>query len=481
MYRLLSFLLLLAAAAPAHGKGPEMRGCLKFNGNGTFRIVQFTDLHLNAESPLGDSTAQLMRHIFIAERPDLVVVTGDIVTAPPARESWGRLAAVMSGAGIPWTVTLGNHDSEADMARSEIFEYLSAVPFFVGSSEAGLTGVGNHTLEIASGDGRRTAALLYMLDTHNMPPAHKLGHYDWIRFDQTAWYRDTARSYAAKNGGAPVPALMFLHIPLREYAEGVEHARVSASELNSGLFASLVEMGDVMGVFAGHDHSHDYVNKHMDIALAYGRVSGYDAAGHLERGARVIELHEDEFGFDTWITTPGGTGHVWFFPSAITSEEEARMEYLPAADVEPREQGVDYVYYEGRGTGFRSTSDIVRAREAGRGTLPNISIGPAAAQDSVAFVFTAWIKIPKDGVYNFYTFSDDGSMLLIDGRTVVDNDGSHSLRRHDGRIALRGGFHRLEVRWFDDYMGQWLEVGWSGREVCEAPLPDNILFRAVTR
>ena len=77
---------------------------------------------------------------------------------------------------------------------------------------------------------------------------------------------------------------------------------------------------------------------------------------------------------------------------------------------------------------------------------------------------------------SFYTYSDDGSKLLIDNQLVVDNDGGHSARRAEGKVALEPGFHEIEVRYFEDYMGQELQVGYASRNITERPLPDNILF-----
>ena len=68
-------------------------------------------------------------------------------------------------------------------------------------------------------------------------------------------------------------------------------------------------MGDVLGIFAGHDHNNDFVGSLTGICLGYGRKTGYASAYHeiLERGARVIELHENEKKFDTYVRTLSGT------------------------------------------------------------------------------------------------------------------------------------------------------------------------------
>ena len=86
------------------------------------------------------------------------------------------------------------------------------------------------------------------------------------------------------------------------------------------------------------------------------------------------------------------------------------------------------------------------------------------------------MRIPQKGVYRFYTYSDDGSVLYIDGHKVVDNDGGHSVGRAEGKIALDAGFHEVRVLYFEDYMGQALEVGFCSKDIYETALPDEMLY-----
>ncbi|MCD7977389.1 MAG: hypothetical protein LUG51_09605 [Tannerellaceae bacterium] len=73
-------------------------------------------------------------------------------------------------------------------------------------------------------------------------------------------------------------------------------------EINTGMFTAMLMQGDVMGTFVGHDHVNDYIFNYYNIALAYGRFSGSkNTYTGLKNGVRVIELTEDEDGFDTWI------------------------------------------------------------------------------------------------------------------------------------------------------------------------------------
>lgn len=60
----------------------------------------------------------------------------------------------------------------------------------------------------------------------------------------------------------------------------------------------------------GHDHNNDYmVDLDGNITLAYGRKTGYPSAYNetLSRGVRVINLHENESVFDTYIRDLKGT------------------------------------------------------------------------------------------------------------------------------------------------------------------------------
>ena len=67
-------------------------------------------------------------------------------------------------------------------------------------------------------------------------------------------------------------------------------------------------------------------------------------------------------------------------------------------------------------------------------------------------------------------------MLYIDGVKVVDNGGGHSARLREGVVALESGFHRLRVDYFEDYMGQTLEVGLTGKSLLRQPIPESMLY-----
>jgi hypothetical protein len=57
-----------------------------------------------------------------------------------------------------------------------------------------------------------------------------------------------------------------------------------------------------------------------------------------------------------------------------------------------------------------------------------------------------WIE--KPGEYEFSMQSDDGSILYIDDRVVIDNDGIHAARTMTGTVALSAGIHHIRVSYF---------------------------------
>ena len=138
----------------------------------------------------------------------------------------------------------------------------------------------------------------------------------------------------------------------------------------------------------------------------------------------------------------------------------------PAGETATR-PGVAYSYYEGV---FSCVNDIRKGKYVSSGTMPAPSIAQAPQEDHFAYVFTGLILIPERGVWEFMTKSDDGSVLTIGDRRVVDNDGSHASVMATGRVALEAGLHPYTLLYFEDYEGQDLAWGWKapGAEGFEA-------------
>lgn len=90
-------------------------------------------------------------------------------------------------------------------------------------------------------------------------------------------------------------------------------------------------------------------------------------------------------------------------------------------------------------------------------------------------VFDGYIQIDTPGEYRFYTQSDDGSALYIDGKKVVDNDGDHGVKEASGSISLTAGKHAIKAEYFNANGGYWLDVFYEGPAITKQIVPANKL------
>ena len=282
---------------------------------GLFKIVQITDLHYKLGVKASEQGLACVREMVETEKPDLVVVTGDIIYSAPADSTLSVVLKTFAQLGVPFCMTFGNHDYDFKTPAIALYNQMQKTPNCVMPVLQGKST--DYPLPILSSNGKRTAAVLYCIDTHNKPAIGGIGGYQWISHNQITWYRQRSMVYKQKNGGRPVPSLAFLHIPLPEFNYATDNTqcpmygsrleRAYSPSINSGMFASIKEMGDFMGVFCGHDHDNGYAVSYFNVLLAHGRFSGGNTEyNHLTRGARVIVLKEGKREFDTWIREVGG-------------------------------------------------------------------------------------------------------------------------------------------------------------------------------
>lgn len=301
------------------GISPMKSQDLKFGEDKKFKIVQFTDVHWKADSIASEEAGERMSEVLDAEKPDLVIFTGDVIFGKPADKSMRCALEPTIKRGIPFAVTFGNHDDELGMSRKELYDFIKDMPGNLTSTVEGLSGVTNFILPVKASDGSKDAALLYVFDSHSYSTLKHLKGYGWIKHDQVQWYLNESKKFTESNGGTPLTALSFFHIPLPEYHEAVNNEgsfligtrkeEACNQEINTGMFAAMQEAGDVLGVFVGHDHVNDYAVSWKGIMLCYGRYTGgktvyHDISGG--NGARIIELTEGVRQFRSWIRLKDG-------------------------------------------------------------------------------------------------------------------------------------------------------------------------------
>jgi 3',5'-cyclic AMP phosphodiesterase CpdA len=328
-------------------------GAYYFTTDGDFKIMHLTDVHITG-GVLGiteDKKAiNAVAAMITEEKPDFVVVTGDIVFPVPwsgtinnrfAHELFGHL---MERLGVYWTITLGNHDSEAynfynrrAVAKMYSDEALSHCLFTV--DDGGIYGEGNHAVYVKNSLGLITKTLI-MMDSNAYTDADPLGInwiYDNIHDDQIEWYRNTVTKYSAYNKAilttipdeekpeniesfTTVQSLIFLHIPImeardavNEYLEengdgenvkhhfgkiGEEAPYVYCSEIEEKMFETILSLGSSKAMFFGHDHLNNTVLEYKGFIFSYGYSIDYFAYDGIDqigsqRGCTVINCAPD--------------------------------------------------------------------------------------------------------------------------------------------------------------------------------------------
>ena len=121
--------------------------------------------------------------------------------------------------------------------------------------------------------------------------------------------------------------------------------------------------------------------------------------------------------------------------------------------------GLAYYCYEGEWTSLPAFN---RLQEYARGNTSTIDLGVADRSDFFAILFKGYFYIAEEGDYTFYTTSNDGSSLIIDGMPLVINDGVHSDREASGSTCLSEGYHEIRIEYFDNSGTPNLKLEYEG-------------------
>lgn len=160
-------------------------------------------------------------------------------------------------------------------------------------------------------------------------------------------------------------------------------------------------------------------------------------------------------------------------PSDVVELQVIKFEYQNSVKVSNPKPGIQYSYYELEQPTF---ADLVPGALAKKGVASYFNILNAEQEDNFGFYFEGYIKIERDDVYTFSTISDDGSLLFLNDNLLVDNGGKHGMVEKEARVALRKGYHKISLKFFESNGGHGLQVliGQGNQEKIE--IPENMLF-----
>lgn len=317
----------------------------KYDRNGNicdedFVILSTTDFHYDEDTEKNAKTTELFVRQIKETKPDLVVLTGDIILSKYQQVDAIKFAQMMEKIGVYWTAVFGNHEVREERG---FYKYLLLKSFSdyshclckFGPEE--MFGYGNYTVNIM-GSGNRLRQVLFMFDSgRDIPDRIKAeydiptdrGGYDFLKKEQIKFYCDEIDRLEKIYG--KFHSMMYMHIPLCEYAEifegsekdgyipsgkgellyGEQHESVGCSSYNSGMFNAILDKGSTKAVFAGHDHVNDWCALYKGVYLTYSLSGGYDGYDLGDKEG----LPEDKWVQGVTLTTIGPDGMPEIRPS----------------------------------------------------------------------------------------------------------------------------------------------------------------------
>ena len=304
---------------------------IRFNSDGKLKILHIADPHL-ANDKHFDSSIWVIAEACDVEKPDLVVLTGDN-TKPyedPAetKRIINSLMNIFESRNIPVAVTFGNHDSEAGpMTRADIMEYYKTFSCVITAEDASaFKNCATFNIPVLASDSDDVRFNVWVFDSGDYDEDEPR-HYDRVRTEQIEWYKQTAAAMKEANGGEAVNSVVFQHIIVPEiydvlkkldskqpysvkriYNEeeiyAFDEAQTNYGTLNEkpcpgfyndGQFDALVENGDVLAMFTGHDHTNAFGVRNQNIDIYTSPMTRYKGLAYTTQyGYRVVEIDEND-------------------------------------------------------------------------------------------------------------------------------------------------------------------------------------------
>ena len=300
---------------------------LKFK-NGVLKIMHITDTHYSFENV--DASVRLLEIACDREMPDVVVVTGDNVdNYPEAKDTKkliDRLMSVFDERNIPAAITFGNHDSERGaMSREELMAYYNTHKSSISVDDGvELSGCGTYNIPVHASDSDKVKFNLWIFDSNDYDDE---GHYGCVLSDQVEWYKKRSDELTQANDGNKVYSLAFQHMIVEDVYRALKMTKIRvpfsyhhmydkkrfysfdpkgvnfgtltetpcSGYHNYGQFDAMVEKGDVLAMFSGHDHTNAFGVKYKGIDISNTVSTRYNRDRFSSQyGYRIITINESD-------------------------------------------------------------------------------------------------------------------------------------------------------------------------------------------
>jgi hypothetical protein len=101
------------------------------------------------------------------------------------------------------------------------------------------------------------------------------------------------------------------------------------------------------------------------------------------------------------------------------------------------------------------------------------------AADTYSVRWTGEVAPRYSQTYTFYTTSDDGVRLRVNGQLLIDNWTNHGPTENSGTISLQAGQrYNVQLDYYENDVGATLTLSWSSQSQAKQIIPQSQLFPA---
>ena len=142
--------------------------------------------------------------------------------------------------------------------------------------------------------------------------------------------------------------------------------------------------------------------------------------------------------------------------------------------IDPKINGIDYTVYEGM---WDKKPDLDKIKPVSSGRVYRFDVNSIKKrEDHIAIIFKSNLEIDHDGDYIFYSSANDGSVLYINNKVVVDNAGYFGRKTDNGKVNLKKGRHSIKVIYYENTGSETIDVNIEGPNLAKQPIPPYKLF-----
>lgn len=264
---------------------------LQASNDGKYKIMQITDLHFSALFLKNNAkTYEFLDLALKQEKPDLVMLTGDMAISLFNRTYLRIFADFMEERQQYWSYTLGNHDYQIGSGVYRLLKILNNYDYCL--LKIGPTNIGgyvNFFMTINKGDDILHS--IAVIDTSRYFVSEK----------QVEFYNWNIKNIKNKNG-EKVNNLIFMHIPLEIVSKAnpiLINESVGYLKSDGGLHNAIIQGGVTKYVFNGHDHTNNFSTFDAGTTFVSVPSTGFSGYGNYNspRGFAIIEIYNEQVNY----------------------------------------------------------------------------------------------------------------------------------------------------------------------------------------